>query len=99
MKINLILSKVFNKCQHWTVQFVVRFRILWIVLLLLCAGISGYIVWYNPALKLPNSKEFQLFKSSHVFEQYDFVYKSKFLSNELDPNAVSFSIESNFDLY
>lgn len=40
--------------------------------------ISAVIVLYNPTLKLPDTAEFQLFTSDHLFEQYDFKFKNMF---------------------
>ncbi|KAF9822524.1 hypothetical protein SFRURICE_010275 [Spodoptera frugiperda] len=40
---------------------------------------SLVVVFYYPGLQLPDLKQFQLFQTSHPFEQYDMVYSSKFL--------------------
>ncbi|KAF9409485.1 hypothetical protein HW555_011160 [Spodoptera exigua] len=40
---------------------------------------SVVIVFYYPGLQLPDLNQFQLFQTSHPFEQYDMVYSSKFL--------------------
>ncbi|CAK1552866.1 unnamed protein product [Leptosia nina] len=40
---------------------------------------SIVIVFYYPGLQLPDTKQFQLFQSSHPFEKYDFVYSDRFI--------------------
>lgn len=59
-------------------KFILKFRYIWINLLSIIGVGSIIIVLYYPKLRLPNSQEFQLFTSSHPFEQYDFVYKNHF---------------------
>lgn len=39
---------------------------------------SGVIIVYYPGLKLPDSRSFQLFHSSQMFEQYDIGYRDNY---------------------
>lgn len=55
-----------------------RFRYFWLVFLTLTAAASLLVVLKYPGLQLPESADFQLFQSSHPFEQYDLNYKQKF---------------------
>lgn len=52
---------------------------------------SIVVVFYSPGLKLPDSRQFQLFQSSHPFEVYDINYRDKFLferfSSDLDAGS------------
>nr|CAD7573470.1 unnamed protein product [Timema californicum] len=48
---------------------------MWFVILGSLAVASTVVIFYHPRLKLPDTKNFQLFDSSHLFEQYDMVYK------------------------
>lgn len=50
------------------------------VLVLGAIGVGSLVVvFYSPGLQLPDSKQFQLFQTSHPFEQYDMLYRGKFL--------------------
>lgn len=57
---------------------VIRLRYAWLVLctLLMVGGFCTIFVY--PKLHLPSVPHFQLFQSSHPFEQYDFVYRKLF---------------------
>ncbi|XP_030842420.1 protein dispatched homolog 1-like [Strongylocentrotus purpuratus] len=57
---------------------IVKLRFLWI-LLLSGLGIGGFcVVFVEPRLRLPSQSEFQVFRKSHILEQYDQVYKETF---------------------
>ncbi|XP_067210286.1 protein dispatched isoform X1 [Linepithema humile] len=57
---------------------VIRLRWFWLLSLGTLATIACVIVFHYPGLQLPDHKDFQLFHSSHLFEQYDMVYRRKF---------------------
>ncbi|KZS03479.1 Protein dispatched [Daphnia magna] len=57
---------------------VVKFRYFWIALLGGLAVAAGVVVFHYPKLELPDTKEFQLFSSSHPFERYDMEFKHEF---------------------
>ncbi|GFU20331.1 protein dispatched homolog 1 [Nephila pilipes] len=67
---------------------IVKSRYFWIVLFSALAAGGTVAVFYYPKLQLPDSKEFQIFKSSHPFERYD-LYLKKFFwfekAKEQDP--------------
>lgn len=71
-------GKLWIAKEQLLLNSIVNFRVAWLTFLTLIALVSGVIVLYYPKLQLPSSPEFQLFDSSHVFEQYDLVYKNKF---------------------
>lgn len=87
---NFVVSSAWLKCKcsyfgkMWSAKeqlllnSIVNFRMTWLTLLTLLALASGVVVLYYPKLQLPSSQEFQLFDSSHPFEQYDLVYKNRF---------------------
>ncbi|XP_071510461.1 protein dispatched homolog 1-like [Diadema antillarum] len=55
-----------------------KLRILWIILLT-GLGIGGFVVVFiTPRLRLPSQSDFQVFRSSHILERYDQVYKKNF---------------------
>ncbi|KAK7868686.1 hypothetical protein R5R35_006977 [Gryllus longicercus] len=62
---------------------VLRLCYLWLVLLGGAAVAAVVVVFYHPRLKLPDSRDFQLFDNHHPFEQYDLVYKDKFMFEHL----------------
>lgn len=43
---------------------------------------SIVVVLYKPQLKLPDTHDFQLFDTTHPFEQYDLIYRDKFRFEE-----------------
>jgi hypothetical protein len=57
---------------------ITKLHYLWLCLLGGIALGSIGIVFYYPRLKLPDSRNFQLFDSRHPFERYDMVYKDNF---------------------
>ncbi|XP_030038448.2 protein dispatched [Manduca sexta] len=55
-----------------------------IVVILGAIGMGSiFIVFHSPGLQLPDSKQFQIFQTSHPFEQYDLQYRDKFLFERL----------------
>lgn len=72
------ISELWCSKEKYLLNCVINLRYLWITLLFGIAAGSIVIVLYNPKLELPDSQDFQLFTSSHPFEQYDFVYKDHF---------------------
>lgn len=72
------LSKIWKAKEEWLLNFVIRLKYFWFVLLLAIAFLSGFVVLVYPRLQLPTSQEFQLFARSHPFEEYDFTYKNHF---------------------
>lgn len=64
-----------DRCLLYTI---VRLRFLWFLIFTGLAIASAVAVLYYPKLQLPDSKNFQLFESKHLFEQYDAKYREKF---------------------
>ena len=59
-------------------NIVAKFRYIWLALLTLL-GIGGIIVLFvSPKLKLPVTKDFQMFSDTSAIEQFDLKYKSYF---------------------
>lgn len=65
--------------NRFIITCVTRLHIMFVIVLGAIGIASIIIVFYSPGLQLPDSKQFQLFQSSHPFEQYDINYRSKFL--------------------
>lgn len=70
--INVILNRFIITC-------IMRLHSCLVVILGAIGVCSIVIVFYYPGLQLPDSKQFQLFQTSHPFEQYDINYREKFL--------------------
>ncbi|XP_069672503.1 protein dispatched [Periplaneta americana] len=64
--------------DRFLVLAVIKLRYMWLAVLGGAAIASVGIVFYYPRLKLPDSRDFQLFDSHHPFERYDLVYRDKF---------------------
>lgn len=80
----------FSNCfEHIFVSAVVQCPFLWVFILGVLAIGSGVSVLYYPGLQLPKSQDFQLFRQSHQFEQYDAVFKEKFWFERLEKNSAS----------
>lgn len=65
--------------NRFIITSVTRLNIMFVIVLGAIGIGSIVIVFYSPGLQLPDSKQFQLFQTSHPFEQYDMLYSSKFL--------------------
>lgn len=59
-------------------RFLVTGRVPLVVIFGGLAVLSGYLVLESPGLKLPDTEEFQLFRSDHYFERYDLSDKYQF---------------------
>ncbi|XP_072401533.1 protein dispatched isoform X1 [Diabrotica undecimpunctata] len=59
-------------------ESIIQHRYIWFLLLLILMIAGLIILFVYPKIEFPNSSEFQLFKRSHPFEQYDFVYKTQY---------------------
>jgi len=57
---------------------VIKLRYVWVVLFGGAAVAAAFVVFYHPKLKLPDTKEFQLFYANHPFERYDLEFKQEF---------------------
>ena len=68
-------SRVFG-C--WLPFVVIKFHWIWIALLICLTAGFLCVNFVKPGLKLPASKDFQVFASSHKLENYDLNYKSFF---------------------
>ncbi|CAG9560676.1 unnamed protein product [Danaus chrysippus] len=78
--IKVILNRFIITC-------IMRLHICFVVILGAIGIGSIVVVFYYPGLQLPDSKQFQLFQSSHPFEQYDIHYKEKFLFERFGHNT------------
>lgn len=78
LSVERMLHQIQNKFNGWLLKIVFRFRWIWIILFCTLGLLSTTILWIWPGIKLPESVEFQLFRESHPFEQYDLIYKNQF---------------------
>lgn len=83
------LSSTFIKCtaldklfgtnrENLVFDMIIRFKYVWLTILLVLAILSGVVVLYYPKIQLPETSDIQLFDSKHPFEQYDLIYKHHF---------------------
>lgn len=73
-----MLRRIQTSFNAWLLKIVFRFRWVWIIFFFTLGLLSAATIWIWPGMKLPESVEFQLFRESHPFEQYDLVYKHQF---------------------
>lgn len=73
-----VLRRIQTSFNAWLLKIVFRFRWVWIIFFFILGLLSAMVIWIWPGMKLPESVEFQLFRESHPFEQYDLVYKNQF---------------------
>lgn len=78
------LKSFYLTINRYLVICVTKLRIFWIIFLGLVGIGSAVIVFYKPGLMLPNLLHFQLFQPFHPFEQYELVYKEKFIFERLN---------------
>ena len=75
--LNHISDQIFN---NWLRTGILKFRFVWIVVLLI-VGIGGCVVTFGtPGLNPPSTGEFQMFTADSPLEQYDLEYKKQFSS-------------------
>ncbi|XP_047355130.1 protein dispatched isoform X1 [Vespa velutina] len=70
-KIALIFSVFLTKIA-------ISLRWFWLVSLGALATAGCIVVFHYPGLQLPDTPDFQLFETSHPFEQYDLIYSRQF---------------------
>ena len=70
-----VSRKVF---ENWLPKAVIKLHWLWIALLVCLTAGFLCVNFVKPGLQLPNSKDFQVFASSHPLENYYLNYKSYF---------------------
>ncbi|KAL0276394.1 UNVERIFIED_CONTAM: hypothetical protein PYX00_003982 [Menopon gallinae] len=66
---------------------VIRLRWVWLFVFSSLAIGSAVIILYYPKLRLPDSKNFHLFESKHLFEQYDLIYRDKLWFERLEKDS------------
>nr|XP_054758415.1 protein dispatched homolog 1-like [Lytechinus pictus] len=81
---------IFKNCTEWFSDWariffkkilpcvVIKPRLVWILLLGIVMLGGFCLIFLDPGLQLPTIPEFQLFRSMHPFERYDFVFKDLF---------------------
>lgn len=74
-----------NLFEKWIPTCLRGYPILLIAFLALGIGMACAVL-VSPGLKRPKSADFQVFSSSHILEQYDLTYKSKFRLEQTSDN-------------
>ncbi|XP_030854402.1 protein dispatched homolog 1-like [Strongylocentrotus purpuratus] len=84
------LVDIYRRCTEWFSDWarvffqkilpcvVIKPRLLWLLLLGIVMLGGFCLIFLDPRLQLPTLPEFQLFRSMHPFERYDFVFKDLF---------------------
>ncbi|XP_034948798.1 protein dispatched [Chelonus insularis] len=80
----ITMNKLVAGFSDLLMRLVIGLRWLWISTLGAIVLIGGVIVFSYPGLRLPNSPDFQLFDSSHLFERYTSLYAPKFWFEKSD---------------
>lgn len=81
------MAQSFN---NFLIRVITLLRWLWLSVFASVALIGCFVVFYYPGLQLPDSPDFQLFHSSHIFEQYDLYYSKHFRFERLEQVSVFF---------
>lgn len=76
--IRTVAVRIRESLDRALIYMVTNLHYLWLAILGGAAIASIVIVFYYPRLKLPDSRTVQLFRSSHLFERYDLLYKDRF---------------------
>lgn len=79
MSLNEIWDDTRVVLNRFIITCVTKLHIVFVIVLGATGIYSIVVVFYTPGLQLPDSKQFQLFQTSHPFEQYDINYSDKFL--------------------
>jgi hypothetical protein len=75
---------------------IIKPRLGWIIGLGSIVVASIVAIFYFPGLKLPDKEQFQLFKSDHIFEKYDLVYKKYFGFEKDEQQDISYKMPLRF---
>lgn len=72
------IDQTWAAMEKFLLVITLRFRYFWLISLTTLAILSLVVVLKYPGLQLPESVDFQLFQSTHPFEQYNLFYKQRF---------------------
>ncbi|XP_044742091.1 protein dispatched [Chrysoperla carnea] len=75
-----IYQNCYTNFEQLIVLCIMKLRWFWFTILTLLAAYASFVIWFYGDQYLPNQRDFQWFRNSHIFEQYDFNYKDRFLS-------------------
>ncbi|XP_055903846.1 protein dispatched isoform X1 [Eupeodes corollae] len=85
-KFNKSINCFCKKLEDLTVNAVLKFPIVWVILFSTIGIGSGIVVLYYPGIQLPETSDFQLFVNSHPFELYDSKFKNEFSFERMIPS-------------
>ena len=77
-----------NLFGRWLPYVVIKFHWVWVVLLVCLTAGFLCVNFVKPGLQLPESKDFQVFASSHSLEQYSLKYKSFFRFEQTGSSSI-----------
>lgn len=64
--------------KQFITRIIINFKFMWMIIFTALALGATIVVFVYPKLRLPSTRDFQLFSSDHLFEKYDFMYRDKF---------------------
>lgn len=76
--LRIFVGKIANDFGKLLSRIAIELRWIWLFILGTTALGAGLVVFRYPGLQLPDSPDFQLFDSSHMFEKYDLVFSQRF---------------------
>lgn len=85
-----------DKVEQFIIILVLNYAIVWIILLGFVGLCSAVIVLYWPKLELPDTPNFRLFTSDHLFELYDTKFKDLFWFEKMYTSSDSFKMPIRF---
>lgn len=77
--INEVWEDIIVVLNRFIITCVMKLNIVYVIILGAIGIGSIVVVFYSPGLQLPESRQFQLFQSTHPVEQYEMQYRDKFL--------------------
>ncbi|KAF7268497.1 hypothetical protein GWI33_018378 [Rhynchophorus ferrugineus] len=64
--------------KQFITKIIINLKFMWLIFFTALALGATVVVFVYPKLRLPSTRDFQLFSSDHLFEKYDFMYRDKF---------------------
>ena len=82
--LRIFVDKIAHTFTEFLVKAVLSLKWFWFLFLFSLGIGSCFVVFRYPGLQLPDSPDFQLFESSHLFEQYDLIYAKHFWFEKIE---------------
>lgn len=76
--VRIFADKIALTFSIFLTKIAIGLRWFWLASLGALATAGCIVVFHSPGLQLPDTPDFQLFETSHPFEQYDLIYSQQF---------------------